>query len=104
MTNAPGAAIKLAVINFGAKSIPACAPILAYTTNIPPAIQAKLPLMLAKISLFVIVGKYGRIITCASTCPTNALATLLNASAPLTRIIKFIALAITDIMRCMIPK
>ena len=99
ITSAPGAAIKLAVNKYSA-----LAPMLAYTIKIPPAIQARLPLMLASSSLFVIPFKYGRIITCASTCPTKALATLLSASAPLTRMMKFMAFAMIETINCITPK
>ena len=53
ITRAPGAAIRLAAISFGARSIPACAPMATYTTRMLPAMQARLPVMLASSSLLV---------------------------------------------------
>ncbi len=50
------------------------------------------------------LGKYGWIMICASTCPIKTLATLLRASAPLTRMITFIPFATNATTRCIMPR
>ena len=78
-------------------------PIEMYIAITPPAIQAILPDIEANNSEFVIDLRYGLIIICASTCPTNALATLESASAPDTSITLYISFAKNATTFCIIP-